>query len=114
MRKVRIELCNLAEQYHCESARSYAHVFHRKNVICVTPEFTELAQTYQAGILLHELGHLQYRVDESHTEKDADIVGGALAGVEILRRTDAHHRNLEYVRKDQVGRALDYIRAHTI
>lgn len=116
-RKPRIQLCNLAEHDHCTAARNYAHVFHYRNVICVTPEFTDLPQTFQAGILLHELGHLQYREDESHTERDADIIGGNLAGVTIERRnrrTNVPQDNLEYVPRNQLARALAYIRAHTV
>jgi hypothetical protein len=106
---MKIGQCHQAEREHDASCRQFAHVFHKKNTICVTPEFYELPASYRLGILLHECGHLSFN-RLSHTEKQADEEGGALAGVKIYRRRYRNMNNLEYVKRSDHGKALDFLR----
>lgn len=84
--KFTVKLCPLARKHHQESARQFAHVFHRKNIICVTPEFYDLPQTFRVGILLHELGHIAFQ-DYKHSEREADNIIRVISGVQVFRRT---------------------------
>lgn len=106
--KYKIKLCPLAKKHHQESARQFAHVFHRAKTICVTPEFYDLPQTYQLGILLHEFGHIALE-GQKHSEKDADNVISVMAGVLVQRRTYRGMRNLEYVRPIEKRGAIEYL-----
>jgi len=57
-RPVDIRLCKAADAEHVKSQRQYAHVFHRKNVICICSAMRTLPDTWALAILLHEVGHL--------------------------------------------------------
>jgi hypothetical protein len=111
--KPKLQKCNLAKRHNQSACRSFAHVFHKPNVICLAPEFETLPDCFKVGILLHELGHLAYRADEPHTEKDADFMGYVLSGVKIDRMS--YHsargiaRNLECVSLRDVGDAMQFI-----
>ena len=113
-----IRPCPLARLHHGQSIRSYAHVFHRRNTICVTPHFYDLPQGFQVGILLHELGHIAL-ANIRHSEEQADNIASVLSGVTVRRRvysfpgTGEKARNLEYVRKADIGAALRFIREFT-
>lgn len=113
MSKPRLQQCRLAKQHHRASCRQFAHVFHKPNVICLAPEFADLPAAYQAGILLHEFGHLTYREDERHTEKDADTMAYVLSGVRIQREDflsdQGLARNLEYVAPPYLSAAIRFI-----
>lgn len=51
------------------SRRYYAHVDHEEDVICFADDVGKLALTKQAGLVLHELGHLL--ADEYGTQPTA-------------------------------------------
>jgi hypothetical protein len=111
-KKITLEFCDLAEKHHCQRHRQFAHVFHRAGVICISRAFFDLPQAYQAGILLHEFGHLSYAGHEEHTEEEADMMGFILSGIQIHRRTYHGLKALEWVRPADKGRALDFLRKH--
>lgn len=106
--KYKVKLCPLAKKHHKESARSFAHTFHRAKTICVTPEFYDLPQTYKLGILLHEFGHIALEGQE-HTEKEADDIISIMSGVDVQRRTYRGMRNLEYIRPIEKRAAIDFL-----
>ena len=110
--RVKVQICPLAKKHHNESARQFAHVFHRKNTICVTPEFYELPQIYQVGIMLHEIGHLELAHDPKHTEKMADNYVENFTGIHIQRRTYRGLRNLESVKMMDLPAALRFLRQY--
>ena len=102
---IKVKLCQLAKKHHEESPRQFAHVFHKRNTICVTPEFYDLPQTYQAGILLHEIGHFQLSRFK-HSEEDADEFAQEMSGVEIIRKSYRGMKKLECVRLSERGAAV--------
>ena len=108
MNKINVELCPLAKKHHKKSARQFAHVFHKANTICVTPEFNDLPVGYHLGILLHELGHIAL-MDRKHSECDADHQSFETFGVTIIRRTYKGMKNLEYVRCQNKKKAMEVI-----
>jgi hypothetical protein len=59
---IKLERCSFIEDERAAgkagSKRYYAHVDHRKNVICFASDVGKLDPTKQAAILLHEVGHL--------------------------------------------------------
>lgn len=106
---MKVKPCPLAQKHHKESSRQFAHVFHRKNTICVTPEFYELPQGYQLGILLHELGHLALK-GKNHSEEDADSIAFLMSGALIERRTYRGMKGLEYINRYYKAPALRFLR----
>jgi hypothetical protein len=112
---IRVWECAEATDRHAVSARSYAHVGHRRQVICVAHAFFVLPPSYRYGILLHELGHLALlkKGIDAHTETDADIAGGELAGVSILRRPYQDQKRIEYVSALELSRARHYVHRQT-
>lgn len=54
----RVEYCSEIDADRAFDSRAYAHVDHHPSVICVAHAFDELPADHQAGILLHEVGHL--------------------------------------------------------
>lgn len=48
-----------------------------------------------------------------HSELDADIAGGNLANVVILRDSHGKARNLERVRMKDIAKARSYVNRHT-
>lgn len=108
--KIKVRLCPLAKKHHLESPRQFAHVFHRRDTICVTPEFYNLPQRYRLGILLHECGHFALIDSGNHEESEADSMASYISGVPIHRRTFRGMKNLEYVAKADQARALAFLR----
>lgn len=103
--KYKIRVCALAKKEHESCSRCFAHVFHKKNTICVARSVFDLPTEYLAGILLHELGHLCFN-GLLHSERDADDEGGWLAGVRIERKTYRGKKRLEFVRTGELKKAL--------
>jgi len=110
--KVRIKLCEQARAEHSKSCRQFAHVFHKPKTICVCPEFYNLPQSFQVGILLHEIGHLGFGPEENHTENEADRIAFYLSGVQVFRRRYAGMNRLETVRREDIGTAKDFLRQY--
>ena len=109
--KVLLRTCPQAQLEHAKSRRQFAHVFHEPNQICVAPEFYDLPDTYKAGILLHELGHLAHG-DKPHSESDAHLVGSVISGVKIHRRTLGRMKKLETVRREDLEKAMRFLKEH--
>lgn len=86
LRHVRLERCRAADREHAESARQHMHVGHRPGVVCHANAARRLDAAWQRGLVAHELGHLAVGLDRSHDERDADRVGGLVAGVRVERR----------------------------
>lgn len=93
MLKVRVRHCKDADRDHRTSIRQYAHVGHRKNVICVAKAFYKLPEKIRAGLVLHELGHLAGATGE----KQADRLATKLFGIKVKRVNSKYGRNLETI-----------------
>lgn len=104
MVKVRVRTCRDAASDHRCDARAYAHVFHRRGVICVAPSLLRLPLNYSLAIILHELGHLKLGVNRG-TECAADRAGARLARVSIQRRTYGKQHRLEFLPSRDLARA---------
>lgn len=71
---VKVKFCSMIDEERGDKEtlaekRSYAHVNHKPNTICVAGDFFDLPLHYQKGILFHEIGHLLTRGGDEH---DAD------------------------------------------
>ena len=105
--KIKVKLCPLAKKHHEKSNRQFAHVFHHRNTICVTPEFYDLPKGYQVGILLHEIGHTLIGPTRQ-SEQDADDAIWK-NGINIVRKNYRGMKNLEYVRTTDMKAALEFL-----
>jgi len=110
--KYHLALCRTAVKHHQLSKRAFAHIFHKPNTICVAPEFVDLPETYQAGILLHELGHAASSAGDepySHSEHDADRAAFEISGIVIRRRTYRGAKNLEVIASEDLAPASRFL-----
>ena len=104
MTSYRVEHCPLADQEHRDAKRQYAHVFHRKNAICVAQAFYRLPRKTQVAILLHEAGHLLAGVNGS--EAMANEKARAYSGVKLWYKDQPPYgEELEWIRPEDVSKA---------
>lgn len=106
--KFKIRLCPRAHNEHRASTRQFAHTLHRPGVVCVAPAFYDLPAEFQAGILIHELGHIAL-AGQKHNEHQADIMGSIISNVEITRRPYGKLKNLEYVEPTDLQTAREFL-----
>lgn len=106
--RVKVQVCPLAKKHHKESSRQFAHVLHKRNTICVTPEFYDLPKHYQVGILMHEFGHLILK-EKKHSESQADSIIWEHYGIGIDRRNYQGMPKLEYIGKKYYAAALEFL-----
>jgi hypothetical protein len=104
-----LKICALARKHHQESSRAFAHTLHHDGIVCITPEIYELPEGYFLGILLHEFGHIALK-DERHTEDQADKIMALLTGIQIERKTYRGMKNLEWIRRADRLKAVDFLR----
>lgn len=110
MNKFKLHNCTLAEKHHSIRQRQFAHVFHKPGTICISKALYGLPPEYQAGILLHEIGHLAaQRQNGKHTEKDADLFGYLVSGIRIKRRAYGRAKRLEAINRADLGRAMLFL-----
>lgn len=91
--------CPEAETDHLYSRRQYCHALHRPNTICCAGAFAFLPKTYQAGILLHEFGHIATR----DGELEADRWVMVKMGIPLLYRGS---QKLEWVDVQTINRMI--------
>lgn len=108
MHKMKLEVCPHVCQEHLNSARQFAHVFHKRNTICVVPQIDDLPQSYMLGIIIHELGHVAC-AHIPHTEAQADLMAQIISGVEVQRRDYRKLKNLEYVAPADIEKARRFL-----
>jgi len=96
MRRIfRVHWCQVAERAHQRSRRQYAHVFHRRGVICVARAFWRLPRRHRLGVLAHEAGHVL--AGRAAGEHAADEAAARALGITIRYRTTRWGRKLQYV-----------------
>ena len=97
MIKIKVIHCPLADDEHkYMGKRQYAHVFHHNDNrrVCVAKAFFKLPKRFQMGLIIHEIGHLFGAI----RERDADILGSEICGIEIYREDHPKYgNNLETV-----------------
>jgi hypothetical protein len=99
MRKIKIQLCEIAEKDHEMDMRNYAHTFHRKNTICICEDFLNLPDRYFWAIMIHEIGHLL--VGKNGSEKDANRAAEEYFGVKVYCLPKTYYgKKLEFVAGD--------------
>jgi len=103
MRQFEVRTCPIAVREHQRSCRQYAHVFHRKNVICVTKAFFKLPQQTRLALLLHEVGHLL--VGDRPSEDAANRAVKRYSGVTIWYKDQPQGENLEWIRREDIQKA---------
>jgi len=91
--RLRVRMCEEAEDEHDGSMRQYAHTMHHPNTICLSKAYYRLPSHHKLGILLHELGHLAGAVGE----READQLAQEMFGIEICRVSTKWGEGLESV-----------------
>ena len=71
---VKLKYCKMVDEERGdkktkEQKRSYAHTYHKSDVICISRDFFKLPMKHQRGILYHEIGHILTPGGDEH---DAD------------------------------------------
>lgn len=109
MRKdiVTVKICREANKEHADSRRQYAHVFHKRNVICVAREFHFIPDTHRLAILLHEVGHLL--VGQKGTEAQASRRAAVESGVPIAYKDSAYGDQLEWIPPEYKQKAREFL-----
>ncbi len=97
LRRLRVRHCRLADQDHAALRRSYAHVGHRPNTICVAHAYWGLPYSYQLGIFWHEVGHLLLSRRPVHSEAQADQEVLKQLGIRVRYRDGPHGEGLQWV-----------------
>jgi len=93
--KLIIKLCPRADKEHSYSRRQYAHVGHKRGVICVANDFFDLPPAIQMGLIAHEVGHIM--VGYQGTEEDADKAANELFGIKIRYSDFPYGKDLQYL-----------------
>lgn len=94
--------CPVQAEEHRGNSRFYAHAFHAPDTVCVNPEIAKLPKAHIAGILIHELGHVECDEDRDGAEVRADEWVRQELGINILY--DITDRGLEFLDKDTMRR----------
>lgn len=97
LRRLRVRHCRLADQDHAASRRSYAHVGHRPNTVCVAHAYWGLPYSYQLGIFWHEVGHLLLSRRPVHSEVQADERVREEFGIRVRYRDGPYGEGLQWV-----------------
>ena len=82
---IKHEYCAACDAAHEQSARQFAHTYHKPSVICWARAASDLPVEHQLGILMHEYGHLLAgdKSCEFEDEKAADLAVLDRFGIEI-------------------------------
>lgn len=95
VKALKLKPCSMVARDHesgSDAGRAWAHTNHVEDTICVHPGFdTGLDDEHQAGILLHEIGHILRPGDEMM----ADTAVKSLLGVTI--EYDKHQGAVQYI-----------------
>jgi hypothetical protein len=103
MRTYPVQHCTSADREHAASCRQYAHVFHRRGVICIARAFHRLPETNRLALLLHECGHLL-----AGPRGGEDAANNAITrhtGIPVYYRDGPNGRELEWIPPKDVPRA---------
>lgn len=95
-RRLRICRCPSAERDHRRELRSYAHVGHRRGVLCVARAFYRLPLGHRLGLIVHEVGHLELQ-GRPHSELQADQAAFRRYGIRVQYRNTRWGRHLQWV-----------------
>jgi hypothetical protein len=98
-----VEYCDEIDAERAWDDRAYAHVDHHDSVICVAHAFDELPAEFQAGILLHEVGHL---LDDGDTEPSEHEMEKAMQVYDPERVAEEAAANHQVA--DVLGIEIDY------
>lgn len=90
----KLKICEQANKEHAKSKRQYAHVFHKKNTICIADAFYDLPTKHRIGIQLHEIGHL---LSPDSGEFGADLAIKKYYNIEIKYKDSQYGKRLQYV-----------------
>lgn len=110
MIKLRLRICNLANQEHQLSKRQYAHVGHVRDTICIANAFYRLPIQHRAALLAHEAGHvLARKYNKSDGEAVADRMAEQFFGVKIQYIDSKYGGQLEYLSPTQARKVLERV-----
>ena len=87
-----------------ETARMLSHVNHRKDVVCIASIFHSINPKTQAGVLLHEIGHIGSQVHNGQGEPNADLWILEKLGIEIMYSNNS--LELQYINKEDLERFI--------
>ena len=84
LKPLRLRVCKGAEREHAKRWRQFAHVGHKRNVLCYARAMNALPATEKVGILVHEMGHVSaIAAGKRHTEAQANRIGTAMTRVPV-------------------------------
>lgn len=105
---LKLKICKVADKDHKESLRQYAHVYHKKDVICVAPSFFRLPLEHQTGLIAHEVGHLLAGESEDREYK-ADEAANSFFKIKIKYKDSPYGERLQYLTVKESRNVLDWM-----
>lgn len=107
MTRLLVEICPVANTEHERSGRQYAHVFCRRDKICVSSAFGDLPETHKLGILLHEVGHVLAGQRASEKRSNETILKAS--GIRVRYRDSRYGSRLEWIRTKDKADAEEFL-----
>lgn len=96
LKPLKRKMCSIVSYENSKNPRVFAHTNHRKQTICICPQFLLLPRPFIFGILAHEAGHeAAFQAWGNYQEEAADVAAFELLGFNIRYQTDALLQTVE-------------------
>lgn len=100
--------CKTADKEHAKDPRIFAHVFHKKKVMCVARDFWNLGIHNRAGIIWHETGHIFSEFIDEFDGADKEIMADYATEELFDVRIFYDYNKIQWVGEDEID-MIDFV-----